>query len=236
MSIKVNCLVCFGKFETINSIIKKGGGKYCSNECRWESMREKRMTRKCLLCKKIFQPSLQAVKNGKGYYCSSSCSVTFKNKENVFKWQDRFHKTVDKQGGNKCWIWLGSKDKDGYGRFYTKLLNTSRAHKVSYILHFGNVKNGMIICHTCDIPSCVNPKHLYSGTPNDNAQDKINRGRDLNTRGAKHHNAKLNDNTVKRLKERMKNGESCSMIARELEMNQSSINAIKNSKTWKHLE
>lgn len=74
-----------------------------------------------------------------------------------------------------CWVWKASKDRYGYGHFrYDKIYT---AHRFSYFLHYGELEIGKIICHTCDVRDCVNPKHLYAGTHKTNSDDKISRGR-----------------------------------------------------------
>lgn len=69
-----------------------------------------------------------------------------------------------------CWFWRGSRDRKGrgYGHFYAKD-RTFRAHRLSYALVHGDAKQWVL--HSCDRPNCVNPAHLYDGSPKDNAQD-----------------------------------------------------------------
>lgn len=55
----------------------------------------------------------------------------------------------------------------------------ARAHRVSYVIHNGDISKGLIIRHTCDNPSCVNPDHLLAGTQKQNAEDRAYRNRDL---------------------------------------------------------
>lgn len=84
---------------------------------------------------------------------------------------------------HECWLWLG-KPHNGYGVFRVGTnynWTTKRAHIYSWELHNGRaVKPGMLVCHTCDTPLCVNPQHLYEGTPKDNTRDMVKRGRNRN--------------------------------------------------------
>ena len=75
-----------------------------------------------------------------------------------------------------CWEWQASKNNLGYGLIRDeKRMRT--AHRVSYEEHIGKIPIGMCVCHTCDNPSCINPKHLWLGTRKQNTQDMLNKGR-----------------------------------------------------------
>ena len=77
---------------------------------------------------------------------------------------------------NGCHIWTGVKSPKGYG--VTSLNSKSvRAHRVSYTIYNGEIPHGMLVCHRCDNPPCVNPAHLFIGTASDNEQDKLSKGR-----------------------------------------------------------
>lgn len=86
-----------------------------------------------------------------------------------------------------CWLWQRGKDKDGYGKFSIRGKDL-RAHKYSYMLFNGVYPLNMLVCHTCDTPACVNPKHLFIGSHQDNVNDMISKKR--NVYGTKCHNAK----------------------------------------------
>lgn len=75
-----------------------------------------------------------------------------------------------------CILWTGCSDKDGYGIIGIKK-NYFRAHRVSYSLSYGEIPNGLFVCHKCDTPSCINPNHLYLGTNSDNQKDVVKRKR-----------------------------------------------------------
>jgi len=93
--------------------------------------------------------------------------------------RDRFREKIRVQGGH--WIWVGSRDKDGYGGIQQPTGNGGQkyrpAHIMSYELHKGRVPKGMVVMHMCDTPKCVNPAHLKLGTTTSNIADKVRKNR-----------------------------------------------------------
>ena len=86
----------------------------------------------------------------------------------------RFLLRIDKR--QSCWLWRGTITAKGYGQFWDGI-RVIRAHRMSWLIHNGPIKQDMLVCHKCDVKLCVNPSHLFIGTCRDNNLDKMNKGR-----------------------------------------------------------
>ncbi len=75
-----------------------------------------------------------------------------------------------------CWLFKGSIGTHGYGVFQMNL-KREKAHRIAWRLSYGTIPDGLLICHTCDVRACCNPKHLFLGTHSDNVRDKYAKGR-----------------------------------------------------------
>lgn len=112
----------------------------------------------------------------------------------------RFWSKVIKTEG--CWIWMGQKDKFGYGKFQYSILSKKhylRTHQYSYLITHGTLSHGRYVRHTCDNPSCVNPDHLIPGSHQDNTEDMVKR--DRQAKGSGHANSKLTEQSVREIRE-----------------------------------
>lgn len=91
--------------------------------------------------------------------------------------EDRFWAHVDKRGPDDCWNWKGAaRTTFGYGAIRING-KSEGAHRFSFKLHNDENIDALVVRHRCHNPGCVNPKHLISGTPYDNAQDRVKAGR-----------------------------------------------------------
>jgi hypothetical protein len=92
-------------------------------------------------------------------------------------WEERIAPRIWKSPEG-CMQWNGSHSMDGYGIMRIAAVANVRMHMLAYVFHTKKpIPKGMEVCHTCDVPDCINPEHLFLGTKSENMQDMIAKGR-----------------------------------------------------------
>lgn len=146
----------------------------------------------------------------------------------------RFWDKVKKGEPDECWEWIAGKNPSGYGKIQMKG-DAVGAHRVSYELHHGAIPEGLMVLHSCDNPACVNPAHLRVGTPLDNMQDKMMRGRHRTVCGMQQPTSKLTELQV--MKIRMLRGIFTQRrLAEMFGITQENVHCVQVGKSWKHLD
>ena len=152
--------------------------------------------------------------------------LTEKNKSNF--WEKVIVSDIKFCEGTPCWEWQGAtKMKAGAIGINGKVYN---AHRISWIIHNGNIPKKLFVLHKCDNRPCVNPNHLFLGTQKDNVIDMVNKGR----RGERLNPRKLDELEVSEIREIANIGElSYPQIGKMFNVSGSHVCNIVNYKTWK---
>jgi hypothetical protein len=173
---------------------------------------------------------------GRRNFCSRACRVHHSGKPDVVI--ERFWRYVERTDDiDACWLWLGTRDKDGYGNFRTAHSTSTRAHRFAYRTFIGPIPPGLMVLHSCDTPACVRPGHLRLGTGRDNAADMVERGRQSRQQGTRHGAAKLNDRVVRFL--RRVHGTRRwrpTRLAEWLGVSPSAVLLAAKGETWRHVD
>lgn len=193
----------------------------CGKEFKWRRVKESKLPRFCEFKCRSWKGLKTRKKNSE-----------FTQNENFERLKKYYEKYVVKQ--ESCWDWKGIIEHTGYGKLGIR--PPIKAHRASWIIHKGPIPKGLIVCHTCDNRKCTNPDHLWLGTHKDNIQDRIKKGRCNTAKGTQLKIARLSDGQVKKIKDLLKKGLTCSEIGRQYKVSRKIVSRIKNGETWKHIK
>lgn len=144
-----------------------------------------------------------------------------------------FWKSVHKT--ESCWVWNGVRNNSGYGSISDGHGILVGAHRLSWIIHFGQIPEGLYICHKCDTPYCVNPSHLFTATASDNMLDKIMKGRDFVDNA--YRNSKLTFKEVNDIRNLYAEGKITQKeLSEKYRVCRSNISYVLKGKSWGHVK
>jgi hypothetical protein len=141
-----------------------------------------------------------------------------------------FWAKVNKRGPDECWEWTAGADKNGYGVFSAKPLGKYRVTRIMHYLHTGGQPGDMLMLHTCDNPSCCNPRHLFLGTARDNKHDCM--AKERHQRGESHNKAVLTEEIVLAIRA---SDELTRDLAAKYSVAVSTINRARAGSMWSHV-
>ena len=139
-----------------------------------------------------------------------------------------------------CWIWRWSYTKRGYGRANYKGAEIY-AHRLSFLMFKGEIPPGMFVCHKCDTPLCVNPDHLFIGTPKENSEDRDRKGRariviGKRSKGSESVRAKLKESDVIEIRSLYGTTNlTHKEIAQQFGVAMQTVSSILSRRTWGHI-
>jgi len=178
--------------------------------------------RACRHCGRSFVPVHDGIR-----CCSRPCAGALRRNRPEDLWR-----YVAKSAPDQCWPWTRWLDRDGYGAFTTDG-RTHKAHRLAFQLATGTDPGSLVVCHSCDNPSCCNPAHLFLGTQADNLRDMRTKGR--SARGSRHPFALLTEAQVVEIRQRRASGALLRVLKADYGINEGTLSEICNRKLWRHV-
>lgn len=139
------------------------------------------------------------------------------------------------QEPGSCWIWQGNRPDGRYGHF-SITGKSVKAHRWLYEAVIGFIPDGLVLRHRCDNPACVNPQHLELGTFADNTRDMLDRGRGADRKGERHPLARLNADSVRKIRAEAANGTRHAALAERFGVARQQITKIVGRASWGHIQ
>ncbi len=156
---------------------------------------------------------------------------------------------VKQPGADGCWEWQGyqiksryiqgrpGKEGHGYGMIGSGAKRGEKilTHRAMWEMLHGPIPDGMQVLHRCDNRCCVRPKHLFLGTPRDNTQDMLRKGRAYDHKGENCPASKLTESDIIDIRTLRAFGATTYDLASAFELKSSYISAICQGRTWRHV-
>lgn len=173
-------------------------------------------------------------------FCSRRCKDGWRRGRVRVPLVERFWSKVARAGDDECWLWLGAvSGATGYGSVYLGPSEGGRpgggriaAHRLAYELSLGRTPDGALVCHRCDVRTCVNPRHLFLGTPMDNVVDMYAKSRQRHARGEGRPEHKLTEQDVREIRLSCRPHRD---IAAQYGISAPLVSRIKSRKKWAHV-
>lgn len=143
----------------------------------------------------------------------------------------RFWSHVSRRAKSLCWLWNGHTNKKGYGRFSIEGV-LILVHRIAYKIGHQKEPGEHLVCHSCDVPRCCNPDHLFVGSDADNARDRDKKGRGRQLSGEDHPSSRLTDSEIISIRE---SKESVAHLAIKYGVTESAVQHVRRNRGWKHL-
>ena len=152
--------------------------------------------------------------------------------------EQRFWEKVNQAGPDDCWPWTRARRSKGYGQFRIRTGESPQiASRVAWGLTYGDIPEGLVVCHKCDNPPCCNPRHLFLGTPEENTADMVAKGRHALASPAAVAELvvrvrRLTDSQIAEVRQLRSRGMSHRAIAARFDVHHSTITRLLNGRHW----
>lgn len=140
-----------------------------------------------------------------------------------------FHSMPEPNSG--CVLWMAKCTPSGHGMLSWRRKG-QMAHRLAWAVHRSPIPDGMCVCHKCDVPSCINPAHLFLGTTQDNTADKMRKGRHRSPKGSRHGEAKLTEQQAAEIRRSTGTLREAGTL---YGVSESTVSLIRNGHIWRHI-